>query len=79
MTNDMEITDWLRRLADWAGDATAKENVRHVITRAETEWNRTHDNTETAVVKHLSADDLRAQAVGDWTASLDAFLTAQEA
>jgi hypothetical protein len=73
-----EITEWLKRLAKWPADDTEKENVRHVIARAEEAWNKANDNTPTAVEKHLSADDLKAHAVGNWAASVDAFLAAQE-
>jgi hypothetical protein len=74
----LEITEWLKRLDAWAADETDKENVRLVIARTEEAWNKVSDNTETAVKKYMSADHLKAYAVGNWQASLDAFLAAQE-
>ena len=63
---------------DGAADDTEKGNGRQGIASAEEAWNKANDNTETAVQKHLSADELAAQAVGNWQASVDAFLATQE-
>lgn len=76
-----EITEWLKRLNTWAQlpNVTTDdvENVERVIERAELDWNAHNDNTPSVVQKFLTDADLRAQAVGDWGASVDAFLAAQ--